>query len=153
LKLVDRLVIHGTIIGAVGLIALAVLGYATCRAKVAGIRQQRREGIAFGAAHTWPDCVSEALRRNGRRALGPKELAEKQRFLSACLAQTTEPAGTCAALPQYDDYPAASIWAGGFCADAGVFSEWNCRPVVSQILLACDLRRDGGLAPRGEDGD
>jgi hypothetical protein len=137
-KLLDRALIHGAIIGVVAAVGLAVVGLANCQQRHQGFQQEEREGAAWAGAHPWPSCVEEAIRRGGHGPLSALQLAQRKAFLKTCLGRTTEPPGTCAALPLRSDPSASSAWARGFCADAGATSSWNCELVVRGIQEECE---------------
>ena len=146
-KVVDRLLIHGTLIGLVALIGLAVLGRAACVAEFGGIRTQRREGAAWASGHSWSSCVTEAIRRSGRGEGDPNDTAQKQAFLSACLSLVAEPPGACDDVQGLMGSPTRSgVWAQDVCADAGARNEWNCQALLFILRAECDRRHppDGG---------
>ena len=139
MKVFDRILFHGTIIGAVALISVAVVGGATCRASVSRIRAQRREGVAFGARHSWSECISEAIRRV-RSKTGSMVLSERKAFLRACLLNTVQPKGACADVPGRGPI---RPWARDLCADAGVQpgtqTALNCEVMMPVLQESCGV--------------
>ncbi len=137
MKVSDRILLNGTIIGAVALIGVAVVGGATCRARVSGIRAQRLEGVAFGARHSWSECIAEAIRRVGPRTDSMVH-AERQAFFRACLLNTVQPKGACADVPGPGP---VRPWARDLCADAGVQpgtqTAFNCEVMMPVLQASC----------------
>ena len=147
MKVLDRTLLHGTLVGLVTLIGLAALGRAACAAELGGIRTQRHEGAAWGSAHSWPECVKEAIRRSRHGKGDAKDTAEKQAFLRACLGGVAEPPGACVDVPRFMASPAKTgVWAVDVCADAGAGNAWNCRALLFALKEECDRRHtpDGG---------